>query len=29
MVYYKIANVLWLTQTGDLYLVKELMEVII
>ncbi len=28
-VIYKIANVLWLTQKGDLYLVKELMEVIL
>ena len=28
-VIYKIANVLWLTQKGDLYLVKELMEMII
>lgn len=28
-VIYKIANVLWLTKSGDLYLVKELMEVII
>ena len=27
-VIYKIANVLWLTQKGDLYLVKELMEMI-
>ena len=27
-VIYKIANVLWLTQKGDLYLVKELMELI-
>ena len=25
---YKVANVFWLTATGDLYLVKELMELI-
>jgi len=28
-VIFKIANVLWLTRAGDLYLVKELMEVIL
>jgi len=28
-VIYKVANVFWLTKTGDLYLAKELMELIL